>query len=383
MPILRPYFTPFLTPSPVRLAQQLNSQQAQQKPTGLNAYSAYIEPQPNQPQQFEQPAYNTADVLGQQFLSTQELEKNAFRPTPQANDPLAATGTNPITNFLQTSQTQPDFQTFYNQLQGIEGIGQAATATAQAQAAARSQSMLNSLGGFDVSGAANGQAAAVAKSLVGVPYVWGGVDKNGIDCSGLVYYVLNHSGVKVPRLIASQYGKMGQAVSLAQARPGDVVYYDNPGATDHVGIYIGNGKMIDAPYAGARVRVDNVGNFTSIRRIGTPATGTTPMGINAGLGGSRAQNAQLGKQLLMQAGLGSQWNPFNALVMSESEWDNHAQNPHSSAFGIGQFLNSTWSNYGSKTADPRAQILYMLKYIKDRYGTPAKAWAFKQQNNWY
>lgn len=72
------------------------------------------------------------------------------------------------------------------------------------------------------------------------------------------------------------------------------------------------------------------------------------------------------------------------LGMKESGWRNTAQNPTSTAYGIGQFLNSTWGGYGiPKTSDPALQVEAMARYIKARYGSPAAALAFHNSHNWY
>jgi cell wall-associated NlpC family hydrolase len=114
-----------------------------------------------------------------------------------------------------------------------------------------------------------GKAIQAAMTLAqrAVPYVWGGTSANGVDCSGLLYYAFNAAGIKMPRYRAVDYGHMGKAVSLEEARPGDIIYYDEPGDTDHVGIYIGNGQMIQAPQSGDHVRVSSIGHPTSIRRL--------------------------------------------------------------------------------------------------------------------
>ncbi len=73
------------------------------------------------------------------------------------------------------------------------------------------------------------------------------------------------------------------------------------------------------------------------------------------------------------------------LGMNESGWRNTAQNPTSTAYGIGQFLNSTWAKYGPKTSDPYLQTLYMAEYIRDRYGSPSAALAAwnSRSPHWY
>lgn len=80
----------------------------------------------------------------------------------------------------------------------------------------------------------------------------------------------------------------------------------------------------------------------------------------------------------------AEWGAFNAIVMKESKWIHTAQNPHSSAYGIGQFLNSTWATVGcKKTDDKYKQVDCTIEYIKVRYKTPTKALNFHKGNNYY
>ena len=68
----------------------------------------------------------------------------------------------------------------------------------------------------------------------------------------------------------------------------------------------------------------------------------------------------------------------------ESGWNPDAQNPTSTAYGIAQFLDSTWAGTGiAKTSDPYLQIDAGLVYIENRYGSACAAWAHFQANNWY
>lgn len=106
------------------------------------------------------------------------------------------------------------------------------------------------------------------RAQLGKPYVWGATGPNSYDCSGLVYAAYKAAGLPVQRVTASAFGRQGNAVDLAHAQPGDVVYFDEPGATDHVGILIdtaNGGHMIDAPTEGKPVEVDSIKGFTSIR----------------------------------------------------------------------------------------------------------------------
>jgi cell wall-associated NlpC family hydrolase len=96
--------------------------------------------------------------------------------------------------------------------------------------------------------------AGIAARYLGVPYKFGGESPAGFDCSGLVEYVYAKVGIRLPHSAAEQ-GRLGHRVSIADAVPGDVVVM-NGGS--HVGIYIGNHKMIDAPYPGRKVSVDKI-----------------------------------------------------------------------------------------------------------------------------
>ena len=72
------------------------------------------------------------------------------------------------------------------------------------------------------------------------------------------------------------------------------------------------------------------------------------------------------------------------LVDRESDFRPTAKNPQSTAYGLFQFLDGTWEAYGgTKTSDPEKQIELGIKYISQRYGTPSKAIAFHNVNNWY
>lgn len=86
-----------------------------------------------------------------------------------------------------------------------------------------------------------------AMQFKGYPYVWGGnTPSTGFDCSGLVQYVYAHFGIDLPRTTYEQVN-CGRAVSLNDIQPGDLVF-EIPSAEgpQHVGIYIGNGKILDA-----------------------------------------------------------------------------------------------------------------------------------------
>jgi hypothetical protein len=91
----------------------------------------------------------------------------------------------------------------------------------------------------------------------GTPYVWGGASPGGFDCSGLMQYGFAHFGIKLPRVTYDQIGQ-GQAIGMKGLRPGDLVFFDtdkNVAGPDHVGIYMGNGKMFHTPRPGKNAEV--------------------------------------------------------------------------------------------------------------------------------
>lgn len=111
-----------------------------------------------------------------------------------------------------------------------------------------------------------------AKKLIGTPYVWGGTTVKGFDCSGFVSYVMLHCGVSskvTQRATASVLYNMSTKVSAPSV--GDIAYFDN-GATKHIGICVGNGKMINAygPEGKGKVGITTIssgGNLVGYGRL--------------------------------------------------------------------------------------------------------------------
>jgi cell wall-associated NlpC family hydrolase len=116
-------------------------------------------------------------------------------------------------------------------------------------------------------GVSGDDVVASAKKYLGTPYVFGSTDPSrGLDCSALVQRAYKDLGVQLPRLSYEQ-AEAGQSVaSLAEAKPGDILAFDAP--VDHVGIYLGDNKMIAAPKPGDHVKIESVYEKpTHIRRI--------------------------------------------------------------------------------------------------------------------
>jgi peptidoglycan DL-endopeptidase CwlO len=161
------------------------------------------------------------------------------------------------------------------------GLGQTAgVRTAAAESGAVQPGAASQAAGSPDGDSFGASVVADAQKYIGVPYQWGGTNPaQGVDCSGLVQDVFGDLGVSLPRTSQEQ-ATVGEAVpSVAAAQPGDLVFFPGTDGTasapGHVGIYIGNDQMIDAPYTGATVRVDPVGDPTAIRRVSGPTTSPT------------------------------------------------------------------------------------------------------------
>jgi cell wall-associated NlpC family hydrolase len=108
-----------------------------------------------------------------------------------------------------------------------------------------------------------------SKKYIGLPYVWGGTDPSvGLDCSSFVQQSFRDIGVDVPRVTWDQINVGTEVSSMAEARPGDLLFSFDGG---HVSIYLGNGKAIDAPQPGDTIQIrdawENESNITAIRRV--------------------------------------------------------------------------------------------------------------------
>lgn len=146
-------------------------------------------------------------------------------------------------------------------------------------------------------GSATGEGVVkAAEKYLGVPYVFGGEDQSGMDCSGLVQKVYADMGITVPRLVSGQMKIGTEVASLAEAKPGDLIV---TGGGDHILIYAGDHKVIHAPYEGRTVsKVEaymDDSEITTIRRVipdvPAAAAGSTDL-VNAAFasllkGGSR------------------------------------------------------------------------------------------------
>jgi hypothetical protein len=145
-------------------------------------------------------------------------------------------------------------------------------------------------------------------------YDWGGTGVNGrgVDCSGLIYYAFKAAGFNIQRFRAVDYGHMGVAVDASAAMPGDIVYFDNPNSdTDHVGLYVGGGKFIEAPQPGQQVRISNLqGRGGTVRRV-LPASAYR--GLPRTVEGNVTVNTNDGQQFEAAKAPGPQYDPLDVI----------------------------------------------------------------------
>lgn len=207
-----------------------------------------------------------------------------------------------------------------------------------------------------------------AKQYLGVPYVWGGTTPSGFDCSGLVQYVYGKEGINLPRL-ASDQANSGTEVSTADAKPGDLVYFGKPAY--HIGIYLGNGMMLDAPHTGAQVRVEKVWSDVSGYRRVIPdnATNTTTSAsgsLNLPAAGQRYSS--MITAAAKQAGIDPAL--LGAVAWTESNFNANAVSP-AGAVGIVQLMPATARGLGVNASDPAQALAGGARYLKsmlDQFG---------------
>jgi cell wall-associated NlpC family hydrolase len=203
---------------------------------------------------------------------------------------------------------------------------------------------------------------------LGQPYVWGGDSPGGFDCSGLIEFIFGKVGINLPQPAQSQYSH-GTPVDDNNLLPGDLLFWgDGPDSIHHVALYIGGGKMIEAPRPGDKVKIYSVAQENSFFRwhgakriitggcAGGPNTGGSGSGTTGSVGNTVAAHTKYSYDQLKQIWIQAGGNPdmadtMAAIALAESGGDVSAHNDNAAtgddSYGLWQI------NYYASLRDSR------------------------------
>lgn len=256
----------------------------------------------------------------------------------------------------------------------------------------------------------------------GVPYRMGAMSKRLSDCSGMVAQALEHFGINIGRTTVAMQNSSGVQYlgkSLSRTLPGDLVIFGHgTGAAGHVGIIKNprTGSMFNETPPYARVtdiasdkgmgygyyRVRGLHNAKPTKQMAKPSKSLTAL-VKRELGASALRwignnlaesdgGLMAGKATgdhahwMKQAHIPERdWAAINYIVSAESGWNPHAVNPSSGTYGLGQMQGYNlhyYTKHGAK-GNPIAQLMGIMDYIHERYGSVAHAVAFRKAHNWY
>ncbi len=233
-------------------------------------------------------------------------------------------------------------------------------------------SSIGTLGGY-ASGAGSQmgeEAVQIAEQYQGVPYVWSGTDPSGFDCSGLVQYVYKQLGIELDRTSQEQIND-GTAVSKNELQPGDLVFFGDPSAPHHVGIYVGGDEYIQAPKTGDVVKISDLSardDYAGARRVvsGSSSSSTSTSSVPSEMTYQEIVDAAASKY-------GVDANLIAAVIDQESSWDTSSKSS-AGAVGLMQLMAGTAESMGlsaDQRTDPIKNVMAGTQYLAgliNKYG---------------
>jgi len=204
---------------------------------------------------------NSQDTLASQQSKLQSQEASAAAATASAAAAMSQAKALQSQQNATLAQAKGQVATILKQNQQAALAAQATQAKAAASAPAPSGgSGSGTTHSYPVPPPSAGGSGAVAAAMsqIGVPYVWAASSPGvGFDCSGLTSWAWSQAGVSLPHYSGAQMAMSTPVPGLANAQPGDLIFY-GPGGSEHVAMYVGGGSMIEAPQTGSFVHVTPV-----------------------------------------------------------------------------------------------------------------------------
>lgn len=204
-------------------------------------------------------AISSSDAINESASAEQPTQSTVASSVVESTSQQAASSTSPAAADSSAASTQTattDYSTAAASTSSSSTSEQAGTnsTTVAADTTASTNSSSDLTTGSVVS-------LAVKLANANIPYVWGGASLSGMDCSGLVDYVFqNAEGISLPHYTVSLESCVSQH-SVAEAQPGDILFWGNHGSTYHCAIYIGNNQYVAAPQPGQNVEIETISPY--------------------------------------------------------------------------------------------------------------------------